>query len=43
MDTATAIIITQFPIAFAILWAAWELLLIRKECLQILKKVLKRK
>lgn len=43
MDTATAIMITQFPIAIAILWGAWELFLIRKEFLKLMKAVLKKK
>lgn len=46
MQTSTAIILTQFPIAIAILWGSFELYRVRKELVPILEKLesrLKRK
>lgn len=38
METQTAIILTQLPIAIAIFYGAYELSLIRKELSKILNK-----
>ena len=43
MKTDTAILITQIPIAIAILVAAYELYLTKKELIKILKRLSKRK
>ncbi len=42
MNTDTAIIITQIPIAIAILIAAYELYLTKKELLNMLDKLSKK-
>lgn len=39
MYTATAILLTQFPIAIAILIGAYTVYLIRKDMIEILKKL----
>lgn len=42
MDTVTAIIVTQIPIAIAILIGAYELNQTRKELIKVLKKLSKK-
>ncbi len=43
MDTTTAIIITQIPIAVAILIGIYELYRTRKELIKLLEELVKRK